>query len=127
MSKIRNLMIEIPKRLGMDDEKAEQISAVFGMLYDYEVAEKGKEFKRKGNSISACSKRISVLFDLIDCNARNVHADNDAKQLLLLASTDDKSVQDEILLEYGENSGTYDDILTVDDAIDVGVLRSWNG
>lgn len=128
MQKVKQLMIVIPERLGVPFGAVKRISKTLEMLFDYEAEEKGNEFQRIGNSLQECSERLDIVFDMIDGAVCRHNGDksaaDEAKRLLLLASTPDREVQAEVLDIYGNETTLFVEVLDTMEAAEIG-QRSW--
>jgi len=100
------------------------------MLFDYEALNTGNEFQRIGNSLKDSEDRLDIIFFMIDGSISryggDVSAANEAKRLLLVASTPDISVQSEILSIYGDSTEIYADLMNTKVASEIGVRSWWN-
>lgn len=130
MQKIKRLMIEIPKRVGcLDRNIMDSVSRLGSVLYDYELNNSGVAFPRISNKAEDCEKRLLPYFAslerMVDFGA-DQNAIDEGKKLLLLASTSDLDEQSKILLSYPEESQTYSDVMTTDQASQIGVQVFWS-
>ncbi len=130
MGKVSKLLKIIPKRLKTPAGAVIRMSKTFEMLYEYEAKKKGTEFNRIGNSMKDCEDRLDIIFNMIDGAVSRYDGDTDAayesKKLLLLASTPEPGVQKEILAKYGGNNASFSDVMTIDEAGEIGVMSWWN-
>lgn len=126
MGRIKKLMIEAPKRIGVPVHASMAMSKAFELIYDHEANEKGQEFRRLGNSIQNCADRLDPIFSQIDYAVEKYSGDTVAaeefKSLLLLASTSDESEQERISVE----TEIFADIITEPEAKEIGTRSWWN-
>ena len=76
-----------------------------------------------------CEKRLFPIFTILDGlveDGGDIHTANEAKKLLLLASTPDTDEQQRIVNEYPATSETYSDITTTEEASEIGVMGFWS-
>ncbi len=130
MSKVRELLTTIPGRLNLNGEAGKRASKALELIFDYDANKVGDEFKRLGNSLEDCGKRLDTIFGIIDGMVLNydgdVEAAKEGKKLLLLASTPDSTVHNEIIDKYGDSNESFSDVMTIDESIVIGEAGWWN-
>lgn len=128
MSKIRDFMRKAPYAMGLDDRDAAEVSRALMLIYDYEAEEKGKEFSRLGDKMEDCEKRLDIVFGIVERKCPDEVAYDEFKKLLLLASTPDEVEQERIAFEFTtDEEPVYADLLTVDEASEIGARGLWSG
>ncbi len=126
MNKVKTLMTEGPKRLGLPEHAERAMSKYFEMIYDYDAKGEGEEFKRLGNTIQDCKDRLAPVFSQVDAAVKRYDGDISAakefENLLLLASTPDELEQETVLVE----SVIFADIMTESESKEIGLAGWWN-
>lgn len=130
MNRVKNLMVNIPMKLGIPQSAQRRMSKAFELIYDYDAKGVGVEFNRLGNSLKDCENRLDTIFAMMDQAILNYgghkEASMEAKRLLLLASTPETSVQEEIITTYGDETTYYAEYMTTPEATQIGVRAWWN-
>jgi hypothetical protein len=126
--KIKDLLNDLPATLGADEIVRTAAAKTMTMLYDYEVENNGDEFKRLGNSKKECKQRLFPIFCVIDGMVQYHNADpykaEEAKKLLVLASTPDTEAQEAMIAESPAESSTF--ALTEAEAVQTGRAGWWS-
>ncbi len=129
MSKIRNFIKQIPFRMGVSEAIAGPMSAAMCVIHDYEIANPESEFRRKGDSKEATELRLEPLVVFIDRLKNKFNGDpviaEEAKTLLMVASTPDQSVQT-LFIDESQKSSFLSDLLTVNESKEMGARGFWD-
>jgi hypothetical protein len=130
MKKVKKFMVTIPHRLGIPHHIAESCAETFALLYDKAREDKEGAFRRLGNKKAQCEERLFPVFTILDGLVQDYGANSDvvkeAKQLLVLASTPEIEEQALTVDSYQATTTVYSDVMTQNEAVEIGTRGFWN-